>query len=166
MSLINCEACGKKISNNAKTCPHCGEPVPKQKPPSRWKGILAMVAILYGVTFLMWSTNSGHYSEENAKKRQEKSVAKKTYIPKKERRTTLKGGYFACTSEALFDEITTAAVNKDKLAMGHLLTKGCVLTKAGVRISIVDLGIGTTKIRAYSGSDSVILYTNTENVYY
>lgn len=26
MALINCKECNKKISENAKTCPHCGNP--------------------------------------------------------------------------------------------------------------------------------------------
>ncbi len=91
----------------------------------------------------------------------------KTSKPKKERRNTLRGGYYACMSEALFDEMISATVNKDKLAIGHLLTKGCVLTKKGVKMSIIDMSMwGTAKIRAYSGNESIILYTNTENVYY
>jgi predicted nucleic acid-binding Zn ribbon protein len=28
-NLISCKACGKEISPNANTCPHCGEPIPK-----------------------------------------------------------------------------------------------------------------------------------------
>ncbi len=86
--------------------------------------------------------------------------------PQKQVRKSLKGGYFACTTESRFDEIITAAMNKDTLQVGTLLSNGCVMTKGGVRASVVDLGIGTTKIRAYNGTDSILLYTNTENIRY
>jgi len=29
MSLTNCPACQKQISNSAETCPHCGHPIKK-----------------------------------------------------------------------------------------------------------------------------------------
>ncbi len=168
MSLIQCKECGKRISKKSEVCPYCGEPVPKQKTQSGWKTILYIVGIFYGITFILWVTKSGFYSEESRINRQVETNVKEVHKPQKERRITLKGGYFACTTEALFDEIITAAVNKDNLAIGHLMSKGCVLTKKGVRISIIDLGIfsGITKIRAYGGNNSIVMYTNTENVYY
>ncbi len=158
MSLIQCKTCGKQVSQNASSCPHCGEPVPK-KSPSKGKAILYSLAILYGVTFIMWSTKSGYYAEDHSSQKQDNYTN-----TKKEDRNTLKGGYFACTTDELFDEITMASVKKDKLAIGHLLSRGCVLTKEGVRFSIIDFGFATTKIRAYDGTDSIILYTNTENI--
>ncbi len=158
MSLIKCKECGKQISENAEICPHCGEPVPKKKKTSMWTWLLILLIIGY----VIGNKDRGETSTGTS------HSYSKSSEPKKERRTTLKGGYYACTSEALFDEIITATVNKDTRTKAHLLTKGCVLTKSGVKMSIIDLGIfnGTTKVRAYSGSDSVILYTNTENVYY
>ena len=157
-NLIKCKACGESISKNAKVCPNCGEPAPK---PSKWRGPLILIGVLYSIGFVGYLINGTPEPTKSA-------TYKKTYTPKHidKRQKTLKGGYYACTSEALFDEIINARINKDNLAIGHLLSRGCVLTKAGVKMSIIDLGMGTTKIRAYSGSDSVILYTNTENVYY
>ena len=32
MALIKCSECLKEISENAKTCPHCGNPIKKIKP--------------------------------------------------------------------------------------------------------------------------------------
>ncbi len=158
MSLIKCKECGKSISKNAEVCPYCGEPLPKKKKTSLWIWLIILMIIGY----VAGDKNKGETVAGTT------NSYSKTSEPKKERRSTLKGGYFACTSEALFDEIITAAVNKDKTAMKHLVSKGCVLTERGVKMSIIDLGIfsGTTKIRAYNGASSVILYTNTENVYY
>ena len=167
-NLITCKACGKQISKNVSSCPHCGEPVPKVKPPSKWKGILYVVAIFYGITFILWITKSGYYSHENSIKRQQDYAANKIDKPKTELRKTLKGGYAACTSKNLFNEISMASANKDTLQIGHLLSSGnCVLTKAGVRFSYIEgAGLGVAKIRVYDGADSIILYTNHENIWY
>jgi uncharacterized membrane protein len=76
----------------------------------------------------------------------------------------LKGGYWACISEEMFDEVTMAEYKGDKNAVHYLSKNGCVITKAGIEISILDAGWGTTKVRAYSGDTAVILWTNTENI--
>ena len=164
--LTTCPACESPISKNAVSCPHCGEPIkkpktiyadiPEKKKTSKWTWFFLILFILYAVGSVdSKKTTSTHHSSSNTPTK-----------PKKVQRKTLKGGYFACTSEELFDEIITASVNKDNLAIGHLLSKGCVLTKSGVRISVIDFGFGTSKIRAYTGDESIILYTNTENIYY
>jgi RNA polymerase subunit RPABC4/transcription elongation factor Spt4 len=70
-NLTVCKVCGKQISKNAEACPHCGEPLPKKKPPSKWKGVLYIVAIFYGITFILWVTESGYYSDKNHAKRQQ-----------------------------------------------------------------------------------------------
>ena len=78
---------------------------------------------------------------------------------------SLKGGYGACISEDLFDQFTTAAVKKDERAFQYLLKNGCFVTKAGIEISILDVGwTGTTKVRAYVGDTAIVLWTNTENI--
>ena len=77
---------------------------------------------------------------------------------------SIKGGYGACVSEDLFDQLTTAAVKKDQRALDYLLKNGCVITKAGIPISILEISWGTAKVRAYVGDTAIILWTNTENV--
>ena len=150
--LVTCNACGKEVSKNAETCLHCGEPIPKKKKTSLW----TWFALLLFIGFIAGGVGNKKTAEERTAKTE----------PKKEKRDTLKGGYFACTSEALFDEIITASVSKNNLAISHLLSKGCVLTKKGVNVLVIDLGFGTSKIRAFIDNDSIILYTNTENIYY
>lgn len=78
---------------------------------------------------------------------------------------TLKGGYGACVSEELFDQLTSAAVAKDEKAWGYLLKNGCIITKSRIDITILDTTwTGTAKVRAYVGEQAVVLWTNVENI--
>ena len=77
---------------------------------------------------------------------------------------SLKGGYWACVSEDLFDQIGMAAVKKDKNAVKYLIKNGCFGPKAGISISILDTSWGTAKVRAYVGNQAIVLWTNTENI--
>ena len=49
MSLIKCKACGEMISENANSCPHCGEPIAKKKKTPIFVWILLILFILYFV---------------------------------------------------------------------------------------------------------------------
>jgi hypothetical protein len=77
---------------------------------------------------------------------------------------SLKGEYGACLSEDLFDQLTSAAVKKDERAFQYLLKNGCIITKAGIQISVLDTSWGKAKVRAYVGDSAVVLWTNTENI--
>ncbi len=78
---------------------------------------------------------------------------------------TLKGGYPACVTKALFDQIVTALVSKDENAFNYLMKSGCVSTKAGLPVTILDWSFsGTAKVRVYVGGKSIVLFTNMENV--
>lgn len=78
---------------------------------------------------------------------------------------SLKGGYAACLTEDLFDQMISAAVDKDETAMRFLLRNGCILTKSGIHVSVLDTTwTGKAKVRAYVGDDAVVLWTNIENV--
>lgn len=77
---------------------------------------------------------------------------------------SLKGGYGACISEDLFDQFSSAAVKKDERAFQYLLKNGCIITKAGIQVSVLDTSWGKAKIRAYVGDNAVVLWTNTENI--
>lgn len=76
------------------------------------------------------------------------------------------GGYVACLSEDLFNQITATVVNKDDYGFAYLLKHGCIITKKGTRISVLDRSIwnGWAKVRAYTGDASVVLWTNLENI--
>ena len=45
--LTKCKACGELISKNAALCPHCGEPIPKEKKTSMWTWLLILLIIGY-----------------------------------------------------------------------------------------------------------------------
>lgn len=77
---------------------------------------------------------------------------------------TLKGGYWACVSEDFFDQVTMAEIDGDKAALNYLSQNGCVITKSGIQITVLDRSWGTAKVRAYVGDTAVVLWTNTENI--
>lgn len=78
---------------------------------------------------------------------------------------SLKGGYGACVSKDLFDQFTSATVKKDERAFQYLLKNGCVITKAGIPVSVLDrTWTGTVKVRAYVGDSALVLWTYMENI--
>jgi hypothetical protein len=78
---------------------------------------------------------------------------------------TLKGGFGACISEDLFDQFVSAAVKKDERGLQYLLQNGCIITKAGIEVSVLDTTwSGKAKVRAYVGNSAMVLWTNIENV--
>lgn len=78
---------------------------------------------------------------------------------------TLKGGYVACMSSNSFDEYVSALVDNDNRAMNYLMKTSCVMTKAGIEVTVLKRSwSGTAKIRIYSNSRSAVLWTFTENI--
>ena len=80
---------------------------------------------------------------------------------------TLKGGPVACLTEDLFDQAIQAVVSKDERAFKYLLDNGCIITKAGVPVSVLDRGLfsGKVKVRAYfGGNKTFVLWTTVENI--
>lgn len=53
MALIKCSECGKEISSDAKSCPHCGKPLPRPKGKPFYKSvrfwIVVIIVIIIGV---------------------------------------------------------------------------------------------------------------------
>jgi len=63
MALVDCSECNKKISSEAKNCPHCGAPVDlekiKEKQKSGAKGcFIFFIALLFIVFFINMCNNS------------------------------------------------------------------------------------------------------------
>ena len=65
MSLIKCRACGKDVSENAPTCPNCGEPINRKeakklssggidfKDPVHIIGLIIAILIVAGVVYCL-----------------------------------------------------------------------------------------------------------------
>lgn len=78
---------------------------------------------------------------------------------------SLKGNYGACVSEDLFDQFVTASTRDDHKAFSYLLQNGCILTKPGISVSVLETTwTGKAKVRAYVGDTSVVLWTFKENL--
>ncbi len=74
---------------------------------------------------------------------------------------TFKKGYGACITEDLYDQFVSAAVDKDNRALKYLVGNGCVITKAGIPVSIIDSKwTGKVKVRAYVGDGAIVVWTN------
>ena len=67
---------------------------------------------------------------------------------------TLKEGYPICIGEELLDQMYAAILNQDLDGIEYLLGRGCSLTKAGVKASILgQSGWSRAHIRVYAEKD-------------
>ena len=72
-------------------------------------------------------------------------------------------GQAACLSEDLLDQLLSAAVDNDTQGVNYLLNHGCIIPKAGIKVSVLDrTWTGTAKVRAYVGDQAVVLWTVNE----
>lgn len=79
----------------------------------------------------------------------------------------LKGGHIGCLTEEAFEEVMRAAGRNDGRGYQYYFDKGfCVFTKAGLPVSILDVGIfkGRAKVRVYAGGQSFVMWTPIENI--
>lgn len=71
------------------------------------------------------------------------------------RADTLKEGYPICISEELLDQMYTAILNQDLDGIEYLIGRGCSVTKAGVKASLLGrAGWSRAHIRVYAGRDA------------
>lgn len=73
----------------------------------------------------------------------------------------------ACISKDLYDQLTTALVQKDEQAWTYLMKNGCIITRPGIRITVLNRGgflNGVAKVRAYVGDGGIILYMHRDNI--
>ena len=63
MALVECKACGKQISENAKECPHCGEPLSKKLEQSiTWPLIIIGTLLVFSIGSIINITSHGYKS--------------------------------------------------------------------------------------------------------
>lgn len=78
---------------------------------------------------------------------------------------SLKGGYPACLSEDLFDQMMQAIVTHDQAGQTWLLKNGCIVPAAGLQASLLKrASLGKIQIRVYSDTHAFVLWTNSENL--
>ena len=76
---------------------------------------------------------------------------------------TIEDGYVGCLTGSALDEFVGAAANNDRRQMEALLGVVCVPI-GGYEFSVVDRGLLRSQIRVYVGSDSIVLWTVTEEI--
>lgn len=71
--------------------------------------------------------------------------------------------YPACVSESLYNEAWSALRRGD--AAHFMALKGCILTKKGIRVGLIDRGPGWAKVRLIdTDGQSVVVYTHPSNI--
>ena len=78
---------------------------------------------------------------------------------------TLKGGLPACMTPELLDQIMKAILDDDRQTGEGLLQAGCIITKAGIPVTVLDTSVaGKVKVEAHNGDQSLVMWTVTQNV--
>lgn len=73
------------------------------------------------------------------------------------------GGYPACVTEEAFDEAVKALVARDEQWFSSI--DGCVITRGGLKLVILDHGWGTSKVKLFTNDgEAITVWTNTENI--
>ena len=103
-----------------------------------------------------------HREEQEAIEKAEKYLDEPLY--QTDSPNTLKRDYFACLTEDYLSQIHTAKYKSDVSAMSFLLNSRCIITKGGTRITVLESGWGTIKVRAYGENGSLVLYTDREAI--
>lgn len=76
----------------------------------------------------------------------------------------IKGGYPACLTEDLFDQMMQAVVSNDRRGQQYLLKNGCINPRPGIQASLLKRSLGKAQIRVYTDTGAIVLWTNIENL--
>jgi len=77
---------------------------------------------------------------------------------------SLKDNYGACLSKDLLNQLFDANHNKDEKAWFWLMKNGCLTTKKEWQISVIDRGLGSSKIRVYFNDKAIVLWTDSSSI--
>lgn len=79
-------------------------------------------------------------------------------------RYVTEGGYPACLTEENFEEAIQALVASD--TDWFLAIDGCIITKPGLKLTLVDYGLGRSQVRIHppEGGRPILMWTNSENL--
>lgn len=59
MALVACPECGKQVSTEARTCPHCGSPTPLAAKWAQFRIVTGVVLLVLAIIIWQWVWNSG-----------------------------------------------------------------------------------------------------------
>ena len=108
--LIKCAGCGAEISKKAKTCPHCGEPAPKETSLLTW---LVLILFVLGIFGSMSPDSSSSSSSSSSVDKQEKIAQQQRAKEQKiQREKTKDTKYFAQSKEVIIKDINLKIQNK------------------------------------------------------
>jgi len=107
--LIKCSGCGEKVSKNAKACPHCGEPVKKEKGTSLLT-LLVLTVFIFAIVGKITSADKVTISTAlNQEKIAQQKKAKEAKIQLKKARDTK---YFSQSRDLIIKDINLKVQNK------------------------------------------------------
>lgn len=165
--LVECKACGKKISKNALACPHCGEPVnqseetPTKTPTEIRKsaptGCLVAVGLFIAFAFFSSIFNDAPSSSSTKRKSKARAITGNNCVTK--------SGYVYGINREYFDKAMDMLINKDNLALAKLQNTGVVgFLKPGVKVYREDVSIMSGAIKIRPEGETVEVWTNIEAV--
>lgn len=111
--LIKCSGCGAEISKKAKTCPHCGEPAPKETSLLTWLVLILFVIGIFGS--ILPDSNSSSASSSSRTNTTGTTVPKKPTKAEIENKQKIKEQdikYFKQSKEIIVEDINLKIQNK------------------------------------------------------
>ena len=189
MSLIDCPACGNRVSENALTCPGCGEPIKssveqgaggasdaagesemneEQKPKESMLarefkvGTTKKGKIVVAVLVVVSALIVGYRLVPVLIEEQSRPKAStKTETKRAPGPTTTKKGYIACQTDEWLNDVFAFLRTDDNASLGAYLSAGkCIALEDGAEVTVTDWGIATTEF-VYKGTK---YYTPTEAI--
>lgn len=152
MALVNCRACKREISANAKSCPHCGEPAPATNEAAKPNAVASLIAFaVVGIAmFWCWGICGGGGGEREANRRAVESKPMTGDMAKL--RTSSGQAVPVAASEEAHDRMTDLAVADDNVGLAELLATGqAAMTPAGTDCKVIETGVFTYEVRIMSG---------------
>ena len=138
--LIKCTGCGEKISKNAKSCPHCGEPKAKSTSLLTWLVLILFIIGIFGSISPDSNTSSSSVSKTITTTMTAPKKPTKTEIEKKQKIKEQDIKYFKQTKEVIIEDINLKIQNKKYK-------------------EVMDI---TAKYLSFKGKDDDIIKINTE----
>jgi hypothetical protein len=167
-TLTNCKTCKKEISRNAKSCPHCGEPLPRAAaaPNAAGMGCAVIVAIIIVIAVISQCSSPDKSKDApTATSSSEPSSDADTIKPQR----IVDANRFGCTDRDYYEKIGSYAAQKDTEAFKQALSIGvlngtCVLFTANEPVYLADTAIFSGLVKVRRPGEMNEYWTNMEAV--